>query len=245
MGLFGQRTPANAHANRQQIVDRRWRWAAAILGTVVFSIGCNPAMLSYFLLFGKEDKNEPDCQIAAKGKDVKLVIVSAFSGLETRPELVQVDYELAERLTQVLKKRFQENKDKVSIVSPSQVKLFQSKHPDWREWSMRDIGKHFGADYVLSLEINAMSLYEKGSFNRLYHGQTEIGMAVTEVGKPAGEDKKWDNIYTTIYPNARGPIPADDSSVAQFRMLFLNHVAKDISKRFAAYPNDERFMADD
>jgi hypothetical protein len=245
MGLIRQRMPADARADRQRIVDRRWRWAALILGMGVLSIGCNPGVMSYFMLMGKDDKNEPDCQIAEKGKEVKLVIVAAFAGLETRPELAQVDYELAERLNQVLKKRFQENKEKVTIVSASQVKLFQSKHPDWREWSMHDIGKHFGADYVLSLEINRLSLYEKGSFNRLYHGQTEIGMTVTEVAKPVGEDKKWDNIYTTIYPNARGPIPADDSSVAQFRMLLLNHIAKDVSKRFAAYPNDERYMIDD
>jgi hypothetical protein len=245
MALVARRISAQEDAARQTTVDRRWRRAAVVLGMVVFSIGCNPAAMSYFLLFGKEDKNEPDCQIAVKGKEVKLVIVTAFAGLETRPELAQVDQELAERLAQVLKKRFQENKEKVAVVSPNQVKLFQSKHPDWREWPMRDIGKHFSADYVLSLEINTMSLYEKGSFNRLYHGQTEIALTVTDVAKPAGEDKKWDGMYATIYPNARGPIDAEGSSVVQFRMLFLNHVAKDISKRVTAYPNDERYMTDD
>jgi hypothetical protein len=230
---------------RQAIVERRWRWAAGILATIVFSIGCNPAMMSYFLLFGKEDKNEPECPIATKGKEIKLVIVASFAGLETRPELAQADHELVERLTQVLQKRYKDNKEKVTIVSANQVKLFQSKHPDWREWSMRDIGKHFGADYVLSLEIHAMTLYEKGSFNRLYHGHTEIGLAVTDVSKPAGEDKKWDDVYSTIYPNARGPIDAEGSSVVQFRLLFFNHIAKELSKRFAASPSEERYMADD
>jgi hypothetical protein len=52
-------------------VDRRWRWAALVLGLGVLSIGCNPAIMSYFLLMGKDDKSEPDCQLAVKGKDVK------------------------------------------------------------------------------------------------------------------------------------------------------------------------------
>jgi len=245
MALFAQRTPCPARKDRQATVDRRWRGAALLLGAVVVSIGCNPATLSYFLLFGKEDKNDPECQIACKDKEVKLVIVAAHAGLETRPELVLADHELAERLTQALTKRFLENKEKVKIVSPSQVKLFQGKHPDWREWTMRDIGKHFSADYVLSMEVNAMSLYEKGSFNRLYHGQTEIALTVTDLSKPAGDDKKWDGFYSTTYPGARGPIEAEGSSVAQFRTLFLNHIAKELSKRFAAYPNDERYMTDD
>jgi len=245
MALFARRKPRPIMKNRQAVVDRRWRLAALLLGAAVCGIGCNPATLSYFLLFGKEDKNDPDCQIAAKDKEIKLVIVAAYSGLETRPELVQTDHELAERLTQALDKRFAENKEKVKIVTASQVKQFQNKHPDWREWTMHDIGKHFGADYVLSMEINAMSLYEKGSFNRLYRGQTEIALIVTDMSKPAGEDKKWDGFYTTTYPGARGPIEAEGSGVVQFRTLFLNHIAKELSKKFAAYPNDERYMTDD
>src|SRR5205823_5839076 len=106
-------------------------------------------------------------------------------------------------------------------------------------------GKHFKADYVLSMEINSMSLYEKGSYNRLYRGQTEIALTMTDVSKPAGEDKKWDGFYTTVYPGARGPIEVEGSSVMQFRTLFLNHVAKQLSKRFAAYPTDERYAPDE
>jgi hypothetical protein len=243
MDLVAWEAPG-AGRDRQAIVDRRWRWTALVLGAAVLSFGCSPFTLSYFLLFGSDDKVEPECRLAVKDKEMKLVIVAGYSGLETRPELAQADRELVERFAQALKKRFDENKEKVKIVPPSQVRLFQGKHPDWREWAMRDIGKTFKADYVLSMEINSMRLYEKGSFNQLFHGETEIALTVTEVSKPAGEDRKWDGVYTTTYPDVRGPIPAEGSSVVQFRTLFFNHVAKDLSKRFAPYPNDERYMTD-
>src|SRR5262249_10853549 len=135
MFRFAQRRPRPATDPRRARVERRWRWAAVLLGAVVFSIGCNPATLSYFLLFGKDDKVDPECPIASADKEVKLVLLVAHSGLETRPELVQADRELAERLTQTLTKRYEENKERVKLVPVSQVRLFQSKTPDWREWT--------------------------------------------------------------------------------------------------------------
>jgi hypothetical protein len=244
MALCAQWMPRPASDDHPASHERRWRWAALLLGAIVLSIGCNPATLSYFMLFGKEDKNDPECVIASPKKPVKLVILAAFANLETRPELMQADLELAERLTQALAKRYEENKDKVKIVSVREVKAFQGMTPDWREWTAREIGKHFSADYVLSLEINSMTLYEKGSYNRLYRGQTEIASTVTDVHKPAGDDKKWDGYYTTTYPASR-PIEVEGSSVAQFRTLFLKHVAKGLSKSFAAYGSEERYGPED
>jgi hypothetical protein len=239
MALFAHRTPQPEGRNRKAIVDRRWRLTALLLGAVVLNLGCNPMTLTYFMLFGKEERIEPQCVIASKEKEVKLVIQVAFANLEARPEFVACDRELAERLTQALAKRYEENKDKVKIVPVSQVKLFENKHPDWREWTPREIGKQFNADYLLIVEINSMGLYERGSFNRLYRGQTEIALAVTDVNKPAGEEKKWDHLYTTTYPETR-PIEVEGSSVGQFRTLFLNHIAKDVSKLLASYTGEER-----
>jgi hypothetical protein len=243
MARFAQQTPCSVIDQRQAASDRRWRWAALVLGAVVLNLGCNPMTLSYFLTFGQEDKIDAECKISAS-KEVKLVILVAPSGLETRPELMHTDRELADRLTRALTKRFADNKEKVKIVPAYQVAQFQDKNPDWREWTSRDIGKRFNADYVLSVEINSMSLYEPGSYNRLYRGKAEIALTVTDMSKPAGEDRKWDHIYSTTYPGARGPIEVEGSSVQEFRNLFQNHLAKQLSKFFAAYPNDERFDTD-
>jgi hypothetical protein len=241
MALFAQRTPCPVTEQRQAAIDRRWRLAALLLGAIVLNIGCNPMTLSYFLTFGQDDKVDAECKLAVSGKEAKLAILAAHASLETRPELVPADGELVLRLTQALAKRLEQNKEKVKILPASQVKGFQDKHPDWREWAPREIGKALNADYVLILEINSMSLYEKGSYNRLYRGQTEIALTVTDLSKPAGEDRKWDHIYTTTYPAARGPIEVEGSSVLLFRSLFLTHVAKELSRFFTAYPSDERF----
>ena len=44
--------------------------------------------------------------------------------------------------------------------------------------------KLFG-DYVIDLEINAVTLYEQGSANTLFRGHAEISIDVVDVHKPA------------------------------------------------------------
>jgi hypothetical protein len=55
----------------------------------------------------------------------------------------------------------------------------------------------------------------------------------------ADEGPAYETVYETWYP-AHGPIDADSTSVTAFRGLFLDRVAREVSRYFAAYPADER-----
>src|SRR5207249_718829 len=140
------------------------------------------------------------------------------------------------RLTAAMSKRFAANKEKVKIVPTAKVRSYvNSRSIDGNLVDKHDLGKHFKADYVIALEISpGLSLYEYKS-PQLYRGSGEIAVAVLDVRQPKDEATIFQDVYRTEFPK-RGPIDAGGSSVLQFRGLFLNHIANDLSKYFAGYP---------
>jgi len=228
--------------------EKRWRWAAGILGTLALSVGfgCDLASMSYFLMPWADDKIPAQVKLTPPPKSKEgatVLIMASFASLETRPEFQTVDRDLCDRVATELKKRADANKDKIKIVPYYQVKSYLNKELDAHVVDKREVGKHFKADYVINLEINNMSLYE-GSYRQLFRGTTEISVTVFNVDQPNGEGPIFEDVYHTEFP-ARGPIDAGGgNSVLQFRSLFLNRLAKDLSRYFEAYPHDEKYDFD-
>jgi hypothetical protein len=186
-----------------------------------------------------DDKVPPVCPLASKDKEAKVVIAAHHANLELRPELAEMHQLVATRLGQHLEQRFKENKDKVKIVAPTLVRSYQSKQTGYV--SPEEIGKHFQADYVVALELDGLSLFEKGSRGQLYRGNAEIQVKVVDVTKPVGEGEKYDKSMRWDYQRH---VDANEMSLGQFRARFVERVAKDLSQLFAAHPPRERFESD-
>ena len=219
-------------------------WLYLFLVTALLSMGCNFATMTYFLLPWMDDKAPPKVPLTTDKKEVTVVIQASFAQpLEAQPEFIPefqtVDRDLCDRLGQALKKRYEENRDRIKIIPYYQVRSFINKNGDSRLVSPHEIGKHFNADYVINLEINGMSFYESGSSKQLFRGKTELSVTVFDMTRPREEGPMADEAYRTEYPSS-GPIDAGNSSVIQFRGLFLTRVAKDLSRLFAAAQRDER-----
>ncbi len=230
------RTPVAA--TKQADYERRWRWTALLMGGVALVIGCNPATLAYFLIPWVEDKVPARVKLAGD-KEVTVVVMSSFGYLETHPEHQNVDQHLGECFAYALKKRFDANKDKIKIVPLAKVRSFvNSKSIDGKLVDKHEVGKHFQAEYVIALEITKMGLYEFRS-PQLLRGNAEISWTVFDLKQPQDEAVMAEDIYRIEYPT-RGPIDAGNSSVMQFRTMFLNRIGRDLSRIFAAHPSDER-----
>lgn len=219
-------------------------YLAGLLVAATVATACNPLALPFFLMTGMNPKQEPQCKLASpdKEKEVRVVLL-ASTGLETRPEFVRVDRDLVRNLARQLQQNFLENKEKVTLVSSTQVEKYKDEHPNWRSLDLHEIGKYFNADYVIDLEIESISLYEPGSGNQLYRGRAALSLTVVNVRKP-GDDPLYHEEYTCEYPKARGPIPVGEGSDAQFRLAFLRHVAKQLSWRFTAHPVEDDIATD-
>jgi hypothetical protein len=206
--------------------------------------GCNPASLAMLMYPFLDDKEPAKCKIAASDKETTVAIVTWFGdrGLSMWPDVMPADSELSEKLAVLLRDRYAMNKEKVKIVPNAQVRSCQNKQVG-NTWSPAEIGKRVKADKVIALEITSLSLHEKGSSQTLFRGNTEIGIKVYDLEKPAGEQVVYDDFYKRVFPK-ESPIDRD-GSVQQFRANFLNHVARELSRYFAAYKSDERMYNND
>lgn len=218
-------------------LKRCWVGPTLLLATVLCA-GCDMGTLAYFLL--PESKNDPECKNLAcsdKKKEVKVAILAYAPGLDL--DLMQADRQLCELLGRRLRDQYERNEEKVTILPQSKVEDFKSSNPDFLP---RDIGKHFKADYVIVLEIHSLSIYEKG--NIMYRGRTDLTVTVVDVNKPdqAPESKE----YNTVYPGeSRGAMDiCPEMPPLQFRLKFLDNVARKLTRYFAAYSTREAYDVD-
>jgi hypothetical protein len=218
---------------------------AGLLLVAACSTGCNVMALPFFLLPGSEPKHEARCKLLPydEHRDARVVILTSC-GLETRPEFLRMDRELGRLLYRQMEDGFKQNKEPVTVAAISQVEKYKDDHPNWHSLSPEEIGRHFNADYVIELEINTVTLYEQGSANTLFRGHAEISIDVVDVHKPA-EGPIYREEYSIDYPRARGPIPASEASVSQFRQRFLSQIARELSWRFTAHLVEDDFKMND
>ncbi|MBX9680168.1 MAG: hypothetical protein K2X38_15515 [Gemmataceae bacterium] len=205
------------------------------------SNGCSPASLTFLLMPFVNDNIPAVCPLAKKDKELSVALVCRAHGLETRPELLPAEQEIADLLSKHLKKRFAENKEKVTVVPPSRVRPYMAKAGSDAS-SLHELGKTLKADYVVSLEITQFSLNDN-SLRTLYRGAAEIDIKVLDVSKDEGEATVWTQVYKREYPRGRH-VDAGEMSQLQFRANFGNAIAGDLARFFTEYPKDERNSID-
>lgn len=221
---------------RNAKIERRWRWAAVILGAFVSSIGCSPATMLMFLNPWDDHNLPPLYELKTTKKCVTVVLNSFFANVEIRPELLAADRELNNRVATHLQQRFRANKDPIKIISDGQVRQYL-KNPANPLCAACDLGKEFEADYVITLEINSLSLRKEKSWDQFYLGNADVRITVTNMEK--GDMPDWEKEYRCTHPET-GPVHASDMSPAQFRTQFFERMARDISRYFAPYARQEQ-----
>lgn len=217
--------------------ERLWRAAAAILGAVLLGLGCSPLNAFYFL-WPADPKFPPECPLACKDKkETTLVVFASLAAADMHPETFGADQELTERLIQVLRQRFQEEKENIKIVPPYLVRQYRNQ--DIAVQTPYEIGKHFHADKVVYLEIHSLSLYKSGSYHQLFFGQVSMTVTVTDLSQPQEAGPIFRKEYIRSYPRS-GEIPAEGSNPAYFRAHFLDNVAQDVARYFTPYTTDDK-----
>src|SRR5438105_2191180 len=115
---------ADFHGGKSMATHSRlagWKWTAFLLGSLWATIGCTPATLTYMLMPFSDDRVPPVCKLAKK-QEVTVCIVTNFAGLETRLDTIPAAHELSELFAQQLRKRAEENKEKIKVIPPSKTR---------------------------------------------------------------------------------------------------------------------------
>jgi hypothetical protein len=208
-------------------------------GGLFLAAGCDLAALTYFILpEQRQDAKMKHLASDEKDKNPKVVILT-WGGFEMRSEFIHADRQLAEMLARELRRHADENKEKLTIVSARSVEEFKSANPNWRGMPLPEIGRRFGADHVLYLEINSLSLYEPGSLNTLLRGRISLNMTLADVAHP--DDSPLQQPFVCTYPgDAPGALPADNEATkVQFRQAFLTHVSRKLGYYFSKHGRQE------
>lgn len=228
--------------------ERRWL-AIGLLVAVAIGFGCNPLVAPLYLLgvFNKSvvPPELPLYERARADKDkrnIKIVILpSRGPGVPT--DFIGADVKLATMFSGKLAAGFAENKEKITIVSISEVEKFKQEHENWKAMDVREVGKKFKADYVVDLELSSLSLYANRSHKQFFQGQVRASLAVIDVEK-TGIESEWRRDYTRQYP-ASGPQAIDsDMSQDKFLQQFFFRVATDLSWYLTAHPIAEHHAND-
>lgn len=218
-------------------LDRRKVLTALLLLLMVVNGGCSPSSFYFFL---PENKTSPEMhQLAAKDKkkEVRVVILTYSNKLETRAELIGADRDISQQLATRLREGCAANDENVVIVNPRKVEEFKSAHPSWTQADLSEIGRHFKADYVVYLEINKLSFFDKADMHQLYKGRIDISISLVDVNNPDGTPERKE--FNCSYPSEAKAIQVDEMPTSRFREEFFAYVVKKISWYFTAHlPRD-------
>lgn len=221
-------------------MTRTYRWARrAVWGTfaVVLALGCNPLSTIAFLTH-KDTPNPAPYPLfpkdGSKKKEEVTVAVFVSQGSGQSFELGNSENVVASELAKRLPEMAKENKQKLVVVSPTQVNKFKYSNPNWKQMHPSAWGKQLGADYVLDIHLNKMNLYKPGSLNQLYEGRAEVEVLMYNV-QAGGEPE--DYIIPFEYPKGTFE-DATSIPLGAFKKRFLDRLATEIAQRHIDYRPD-------
>src|SRR5262245_6891722 len=221
------------------------RILASVLLLIVAGIGCNPLLVPMYIFQGFKQGKIPShydfydkARAAKKKKEIKVVVLSE-RGRGLAPEFVSAERTITNMFVNQLRMNFQQNKEQVVVVAPGDVEKFKREHDDWRAMDSTDIAKHFGADYLIDIEIASISIYEPGT-KELYHGHCRIPIRVIDADKNAPEVFP-PHDYESDYPTGGEMIPSSDMSADRFQQKFFSKIALDMAAVFSAIETRQQF----
>jgi len=221
------------------------RLTAAVMLAAMLGVGCNPLTGAYFMLFGVDDKIPPEFKLAKDDKHTVHVAILTSSIQESRAELLGIERQLGGNIAKALDIECKQNKEKVQVVPVHKIEEFKTNNPGWKTMPQNEIGRKFDADYLVDVEVAALTLYEKDSRKQLFRGRSAITLSVYDVTKPIDEGPAFQKRLSVEYPKAQGPIPVDDeTTVEKFRDTFVQRIAQEVAWQLTSHISTAGLMQD-
>ncbi len=203
----------------------RWLMVAVLL---TFNSGCTSGMLvGLGYLIGGPPSIAPifDQQqgFSLKDDDKKIAVV-CYAPKELKFDVDDVDAEIAKQVAYRL------NNKGMKVIAPAVVQHWLDHNDDWD--SPAEIGVALEADWVIYIDMEEYSLYEKGS-TKLYRGRTSAMVEVYDMSDGAGHEI-FAHELTSTYP-LRQAASTDDIPKQRFKSLYMSYLGEEIGKIF--YPH--------
>ncbi len=228
-------------------MTNKWKARLAVgLLAVIAGAGCNPILLLGHLVNNDDPKLKPEFALKPKPghekKEVRVVVLTSCPPSANLADWAGIDKMLAAEFIPLLEQRCAENKEKVTVLKSKPVDDFKKETPNWRSMSPVDIGKKFGADYVIDIEVLSISIFEKGTHQQLMRGRAQVGVAAYDTSKPL-PDPVFNAELNDLYPGA-AEVSVNDEPYSTFRQKFVKHIAGKLVIKFAAHTSREKVNLD-
>jgi hypothetical protein len=217
----------------------------AVLALIVGGLGCNPLLMPFQFLNLNRSRIPSEfnfyhkAKAAKKKKEITIVVLS-YPGRGLAPEFIGSDRTLTSMFVNCLKAGFESNREHVKIVPLTDVEKFKRDHDDWRGMDQSEICKQFAADYLIDMELSAMTLYEPGT-KALFRGHLHIPIHIVDSDKTAADlFPPYD--FDFEYPASGGSIAADlDMSRDKFQQQLFAKAAVELTRLFTGIPTADQF----
>lgn len=185
--------------------------------------GCNIVVLLGYLISGPPSiEPEFDKQTSTSLRDDdKQIAVICYAPKELKFNEDDIDTTLAKHVAHRL------NSNGMTVLSPDRVQAWLDQNDDWD--SPAEVGKALEVDWVISINLEEYSLYEKGVTN-LYRGRTNAMVQVFDMSEGNGHEV-FSHELVSVYP-IRQPKPTSEISYNRFKLLYLSRLSDEMGRLF-------------
>lgn len=209
--------------------------AAGLLA--VAGMGCNPATMSYFLFRG-DDKVPPEHPLPPKDGKKGVTVALVTSAAPTMGmDFAGVDRELAGLIARRMADETKDAKHPITVIDQSKVDKLKSSGTDWRVRKMSDVAKELGADYLIDLTVNSMSMYQPEYGREFYQGRAGFQVTVYDATKSDGPYREY--THNSMLP----PKGSESVTPAFYRQMFVNRVASELAWRHIPHVADREMVS--
>jgi len=191
--------------------------AAAVL------TGCEP--MAYFLYVWWPGAREKKVKAEFAGLPGKSVVIVVYCDRRVQYEYPNVCLSLSSAAAS----RLAGNVKNLNVIDPRRVVKYQDGNIYWDEMDKTQLGKAFGADFVLFLSLVEYSTREPGSLN-LYRGRINAQASLYQTSLPEREARVWrGQAIRVVHPehDPTGLLRESDRSVRdKTEAIFADKLAK-------------------
>ncbi|MCH7990072.1 MAG: hypothetical protein IID46_13100 [Planctomycetes bacterium] len=219
----------NSHSGKFRDVLLRLAGLALVMLSVA---GCLKEALFIGLLVGGPPSVEPEfdrwtkSSMTDKGVTVAVVCYAP-------KEILLNNFKVDQSLSKYVANRLHQHR--IKVINPDRIDAWMDQNPNWER--ALEIGEAFGVTYVINVDLEDYSLYERDSPN-LYRGRSQVHVQVWEMDDDGEGEKVFERSLNSVYPLAI-PRSTSQESLSTFRRKYLSRLSEEIGRLFYEHYNGD------
>jgi len=189
----------------------------------IFLGGCNVLEYPVYVLFGSRSKKVKAEYTDLEGKKIA-IMVAGRTAIDFEYPYARMDLALAAAQS------IRQNVKKTEFVDQEKIDTYQREDIDWYSLPLSEIGRKFGAQRIVYLDLLQFSMTETNSVN-LLRGRIEAQLRVYDMESDQGDIPCYESEVGVVYPEY-APRPRSDSARIEVQRESILLFAEKLAQKF-------------